>query len=113
MYASAKNWSLLYPDRHTPVLSPAYDLVATVPYLPGDKSSLSREEPESDEITPDQIRRFADTMGLPMTPVRSVVRETVERTWGQRGGSEGSAAAEMRKVIGEHIEMVATTRDDN
>src|SRR5439155_16134490 len=28
-----KNWSLLYPDRHTPVLSPAYYLVATRPYI--------------------------------------------------------------------------------
>ena len=29
-----KNWSLLYPDRRTPVLSPAYDFVATLPYIP-------------------------------------------------------------------------------
>jgi serine/threonine-protein kinase HipA len=26
-----KNWSLLYPDGRTPVLSPAYDFVATFP----------------------------------------------------------------------------------
>jgi len=25
-----KNWPLLYPDRRTPVLSPAYDFVATL-----------------------------------------------------------------------------------
>src|SRR5271157_625709 len=29
-----KNWSLLYPDERAPVLSPAYDLVATLPYIP-------------------------------------------------------------------------------
>src|ERR1039458_9423203 len=31
-----KNWSLLYPDRRTPQLSPGYDFVATLPYLPND-----------------------------------------------------------------------------
>lgn len=29
-----KNWSLLYPDGRTPVLSPACDFVATLPYIP-------------------------------------------------------------------------------
>nr|WP_244617037.1 MULTISPECIES: HipA domain-containing protein [unclassified Rhizobium] len=26
-----KNWSLIYPDRRTPALSPAYDLLSTIP----------------------------------------------------------------------------------
>jgi serine/threonine-protein kinase HipA len=30
--AHLKNWSVLYPDRRTPRLSPAYDLVSTVAY---------------------------------------------------------------------------------
>jgi serine/threonine-protein kinase HipA len=36
-----KNWSLLYPDRRTPVLSPAYDFVATLPYIPNDTLALT------------------------------------------------------------------------
>ena len=28
-----KNWSLLYPDRRTPELSPAYDLLCTTVYI--------------------------------------------------------------------------------
>jgi serine/threonine-protein kinase HipA len=32
--AHLKNWSLIYPDRRTPTLAPAYDLVATFPYRP-------------------------------------------------------------------------------
>jgi len=31
----------MYPDRQTPELSPAYDFVSTVPYLPGDKFALN------------------------------------------------------------------------
>ena len=36
-----KNWSFLYPDGHTPILSPAYDLLSTIPYIPGDNLSLT------------------------------------------------------------------------
>ncbi|WP_308222580.1 HipA domain-containing protein [Kitasatospora sp. A2-31] len=32
--AHLKNWSLIYRDRITPSLSPAYDLVSTIPYNP-------------------------------------------------------------------------------
>ena len=33
--AHLKNWSLIYRDGRVPTLSPAYDIVATQPYLPG------------------------------------------------------------------------------
>lgn len=36
-----KNWSFLYPDGIHPQLSPAYDLVSTIPYLPFDKLALN------------------------------------------------------------------------
>jgi serine/threonine-protein kinase HipA len=76
-----KNLSLLYPDRRTPVLSPAYDLVSTLPYIPGDSLALSFGGSKSlDGITLDQVRRFTDTARLPMDPVWRIVGETVERT---------------------------------
>jgi len=56
-----KNWSLLCPDRRTPVLSPAYDFVATLPYLPGDTLALTFGGGRSlAGITTDQMRHFAD-----------------------------------------------------
>ena len=74
-----KNWSLLYPDTRTPMLSPAYDFVATLPYLPDDRLALTFGGSRSlEEITLDQIRRFTDTAGLPMTPILRIVRETVD-----------------------------------
>jgi serine/threonine-protein kinase HipA len=76
-----KNWSLLYPDGRKPVLSPAYDFVATVPYIMHDKLALSFGGSRAlNEITLDQVRRFTDTAGLPMKPVWDTVRETVQRT---------------------------------
>ncbi len=76
-----KNWSLLFPDRRKPVLSPAYDLVSTVPYLPGDILGLNfGGSRDIGEITKDQIRRFADTARIPVSPLWKIVIETAERT---------------------------------
>jgi serine/threonine-protein kinase HipA len=76
-----KNWSLLYPDGRTPVLSPAYDLVSTVPYIPGDTLGLSfGGSRDLGEITKDQIRRFADAARIPVSPLWEIVVETAERT---------------------------------
>src|SRR5580698_961086 len=76
-----KNWSLLYPDRRKPVLSPGYDFVATLPYIPNDKLALSFGGTRSlSEITPDQMRRFADTARIPASPLWRIAVETAERT---------------------------------
>jgi serine/threonine-protein kinase HipA len=105
-----KNWSLLYPDRRTPILSPAYDFVATAPYLPGDQLALSFGRSKSlGEITLDQIRRFAETAELPVNPIRSVAKETVDRTlsaW-EKLEQKDLLPAEIRTAIDGHIRHVA------
>lgn len=105
-----KNWSLLYPDTRTPMLSPAYDFVATLPYIPGDKLALNFGNSRSlSEISPDQIRRFADTARLPLSPLSELVIETVERTisaWKTLGEKE-LLPEDMRKAIEGQIELVA------
>jgi serine/threonine-protein kinase HipA len=76
-----KNWSLLYPDQRTPALSPGYDFVATLPYVPGDTLALSFGDSRSlSEITPDQMRRFADAARIPASPLWKIAVETAERT---------------------------------
>jgi serine/threonine-protein kinase HipA len=75
-----KNWSLLYPDRHEPVLSPGYDFVSTLPYIPNDTLALSFGGSRSlSEITRDQMRRFADTARIPASPLWKIAVETAER----------------------------------
>jgi len=105
-----KNWSLLYPDRRTPVLSPAYDFVATAPYLPGDQLALSFGRSKSlGEITLNQIRRFAETAELPVNPIRRIAKETVDRTlsaW-EELEQKDLLPAGMRTVIDAHIRHVA------
>jgi serine/threonine-protein kinase HipA len=89
-----KNWSLLYPDRRKPVLSPAYDFVATLPYIPGDTLALSFGGSKGlDEITPDQMRSFADMARIPASPLWQIAVETAERT------AESWKALELSDVL--------------
>jgi serine/threonine-protein kinase HipA len=107
-----KNWSLLYPDRRTPMLSPAYDLVATLPYIRDDKLALTFGGSRSlSEITPDQIRRFADTARLPASPLWKIVAETTDRTvsaW-EKLAEKDILSKKMCDVIGDQIFSVAKT----
>ena len=107
-----KNWSLLYPDRRTPVLSPAYDFVATLPYLPKDMLALNFGGSRSlDEITRDQMRRFADTARLPASPLWVIAMETAERTvaaWKQLEQAH-LLPKEMRVAIEKQILRVAAS----
>ncbi len=76
-----KNWSLLHREGGPPELAPAYDFVATLPYIPDDRLALTFGASRSlGEITVDQVRRFADKGGLPMAPVWRTVQEVVEKT---------------------------------
>jgi serine/threonine-protein kinase HipA len=106
-----KNWSLLYPDRRTPVLSPAYDFVATFPYISNDKLALSFGGSRNlGEITTDQVRRFIDTAGLPASPIQNLVRETMDRTrqaW-RALAEKDLLPSDLQRDIAAHIDLVLT-----
>jgi serine/threonine-protein kinase HipA len=107
-----KNWSLLYPDRRKPVLSPAYDFVATLPYIPGDTLALNFGGTRSlNEITTDQMRSFADTARIPASPLWQIAVETAERTVASWKTLEQAdlLPKEMRASIEKQILKVAAT----
>jgi serine/threonine-protein kinase HipA len=105
-----KNWSLLYPDGRTPVLSPAYDFVATFPYTPNDGLALTFGGSRSlGEISTDQVRRFAETARLAASPLWRHVIEVTSRTvaaWKQIAEKD-LLPEQMRSAIGKHIATVA------
>jgi serine/threonine-protein kinase HipA len=109
-----KNWSLLYPDRRTAVLSPAYDFVATLPYIPGDTLALTFGGSRSlAGITTDQMRHFADTARIPASPLWQIAVETAERTFAEWKTLEHTdlLPKEMRESIEKQIlAVVATTK---
>lgn len=106
-----KKWSLLYPDGRRPVLSPAYDFVATLPYIRGDGLALTFGGSRSlNEITLDQVRRFTAAARLPMNPVWVIVRETVERTaeaWKTLAHKDLIPAATLKIIDGQIQRVIA------
>lgn len=76
-----KNWSLIYRgDGTAPSLSPIYDVLSTVPYIPGDAMALSLGgERAFRGLTADRWRHFAHRARLPQPAVLQVVAETLDQ----------------------------------
>ena len=78
-----KNWSLLYPNGRTPQLSPAYDLLSTMPYIAGETLSLSlMKNRQMDRCTPALFMALAKKAQVPQHLVMQTVVETSEKTRG-------------------------------
>lgn len=75
-----KNWSLIYPDRRSVALSPAYDLLSTIPYIAGeDTAALNYSRTKKmTELTADELRHLAAKSRLPEKLVLDAARETVQ-----------------------------------
>ncbi|WP_371259939.1 type II toxin-antitoxin system HipA family toxin [Bradyrhizobium sp. WSM3983] len=73
-----KNWSLLYPgDGRIPTLSPVYDVLSTIPYIPKDGMALSLAGEKSFKaLTQERWRSFANRSRLPAGAVVTAVAET-------------------------------------
>jgi serine/threonine-protein kinase HipA len=80
-----KNWSLLYRDGVTPSLSPAYDFVSTLAYIPDDKAALKvARTARWDQLSEDELSYLAAKAGLPERLVIATARATVaafRETW--------------------------------
>jgi serine/threonine-protein kinase HipA len=73
-----KNWSVIYPDRHNAALSPAYDFVSTIPYIPDDTSALKISRTKRfDGFSEDELIHLAARAKLSETLVIETARETV------------------------------------
>src|SRR6185369_11430089 len=74
-----KNWSLIYRDGRTPSLSPAYDLVSTMAYLPDDKAALKVARSKAwRDFSEDELAALADGAGAPRRMVIKAALATVE-----------------------------------
>ena len=74
-----KNWSVIYKDKRTASIAPAYDFVSTVPYILDDSASLkvSRSKKFSD-FTLDELSHLAAKAMLPEKLVLDTAKQTVE-----------------------------------
>lgn len=73
-----KNWSVIYKDKRTVSIAPAYDFVSTIPYIPDDNASLkvSRSKKFSD-FTLDELSHLAAKAMLPEKLVLETAKQTV------------------------------------
>lgn len=75
-----KNWAVIYKDRRTASIAPAYDFVSTVPYIPDDGASLkvSRSKKFRD-FTYEELSHLAIKAKLPEKLVLDTAKQTVEK----------------------------------
>lgn len=103
-----KNWSLIYPDKRNAALSPAYDFVSTLPYLPTDKLALTFVDSKAfNSLTYEQLSRFAAKARLSNTLVLETARETVmdfKNIW--RSIGDFPLDPEVIKVINNHLSTI-------
>jgi serine/threonine-protein kinase HipA len=75
-----KNWSLIYSDRRTATLSPAYDFVSTIAYIPDEFAAIKYARTKRmSELTLDELRYLASKARLPETLVLNTATETIAR----------------------------------
>ena len=83
--AHLKNWSVIYKDKVTPQLSPAYDLVSTIHYVQNDSLALNLGgEKHFESINESHFNQIARRMEAPPKFVLDVVKETVasaQKAW--------------------------------
>lgn len=105
-----KNWSFVYSDGRNPQLSPAYDFISTIPYIPNDHLALSLSgEKNIRAITLEHFRKLVKKAGLPEHLVISAVKETVERTLDKWSENKMNYAlpGEILKRIEKHLAGLA------
>jgi serine/threonine-protein kinase HipA len=99
-----KNWSLIYPDTRSARLSPAYDFLSTVAYLPDDKLALSFAGSKAyDSLTREQFIRFAAKAQLPEKLTLDTMEETVACFSAQWRTYQGALDLKLRTAIQRHL----------
>jgi serine/threonine-protein kinase HipA len=77
--AHLKNWAVLYPDGVTPILSPMYDVLPTVLYMPSDDMGLNLSNSKAfEDVRPSSFDALAQRTGFGVQEARKRVRNAVE-----------------------------------
>ena len=112
--AHLKNWSVWYPDRITPKLAPAYDLVSTIQYqdLSRDTGLLIGGDRRASAIDMRVMEGLAAGTSASSADVRRTVSDTLERTraaWFEIGG-DLPISPSFREVLLDYQQSVPLLR---
>lgn len=102
-----KNWSLIYPDKRSATLSPAYDFVSTIAYIEDEKAALNFSRTKRfDEFTFDELKHLAARALLPEKVVLDTAIETIalfHEHW-QKEKSNLPLYSNVIKAIDKHVD---------
>ena len=105
-----KNWSIIYPDRRTAALAPAYDFVSTIAYIPDDEAALKFSRTKRfDEYSEDELSHLASRALLPEKLVLDTARETValfHQHW-QAEKAHLPLTPVVRRAVDDHLKTLA------
>lgn len=103
-----KNWSLIYKDGRTPTLSPAYDLLSTIPYIADETMALkySRTKIMAD-FSKDELKHLAAKARISEKLVLDTATETIERF--EQIWSEQKAKLPLEKKVVDMIDAHAVS----
>jgi serine/threonine-protein kinase HipA len=110
--AHIKNWSLLYPDGINPVLSPAYDLVSTIQYLPADDLGLNLARSKRfEDVSVTSFERLKDKaqLSIDVTAVATDMARRIREEW-SRLRSDLPMSESEKLAIEAHWERVPLVR---
>ena len=104
-----KNWSVIYKDKRTASIAPAYDFVSTIAYIPDDSAALkvSRSKKFSD-FTLDELTHLAAKAMLPEKLVLETARQTVNSFYEMWGKEKHHLPLTKRMIetIEQHVSTV-------
>ncbi|MCW5822192.1 MAG: type II toxin-antitoxin system HipA family toxin [Cyanobacteria bacterium TGS_CYA1] len=105
-----KNWSVIYRQPQKATLSPAYDMISTISYLPDYQMALSvAGEKSMHKIGEAHFRNLAAKMLLPENLVVNEMRDTKEKfleVWA-KSKSDLPISGNSRKNIDQHLDKLS------
>lgn len=104
-----KNWSMIYKDKRTASIAPAYDFVSTIAYISDDSASLkvSRSKKFSN-FTLDELSHLAAKAMLPEKLVLDTAKQTVSgfhEVWAKEK-SHLPLTKSMIELIEKHLQSI-------
>ena len=104
--AHLKNWSLIYPNRITAELAPAYDIVYTQAYIPGEFQMSLNLAGSKDWYTMNMahFETWSKSIGVPWRAIKFHLDEVMEKACGTWPGylTDAPMNEEHKKNLHEH-----------
>ncbi len=104
-----KNWSIIYPDRRTAALAPAYDFVSMIPYIPDEKAGMKYSRTRCfDEFSEDELTHLAARALLPEKLVLNTAQETVSlfHEYWRREKRNLPLSTEVIRAVESHLKTI-------